>query len=113
MWSLIFKNFKKASGGYILILITFLIPIIIWGTDWILKQSKLFERETYKMAAAASVAQAVADSIYPGRPWDKQKNYVYSMGAQHYNDACSCHLKFLSPMASTSKGLVAQMLLKT
>ena len=83
------KKFKKlvaSPHGISAFVVAISLPIIIYGTTYLIKYTKKSVVETNNFEIPYVIGKKLAQSYNPGKNWDKQKDYLYSVAAQIYND---------------------------
>ena len=83
------KKFKKLVAspyGISALVVAISLPIIIYGTTYLIKYTKKSVVETNNFEIPYVIGKKLAQSYNPGKNWDKQKDYLYSVAAQIYND---------------------------
>ncbi len=74
------------SKGVAAILVVISLPLITLGINYLIKYTQSSNVETGKFEIPYMIAKNVAKAFNPGRTWDEQKDYLYSIAAQTYND---------------------------
>lgn len=74
------------SKGVAAILLIFFLPVITVGIHYLVEYTKKSNVETGDHEIPYVISKNVAKSFNPGRAWDEQKDYLYSVAAQTYND---------------------------
>jgi hypothetical protein len=80
------KHAPLESKGIATILLIFFLPVITLGIHYLVEYTKKSDFETGDHEIPYVIAKNVAKSFNPGRTWDEQKDYLYSVAAQTYND---------------------------
>lgn len=92
LWNIVRQLIKKFSfkklnkKGFALILVAISIPVILAGINYAIKLIEKSNKDISKFEVPYIVALSVANHFNPGKSWDSQYHYLYSIGAQAYND---------------------------
>ncbi|MDR2068143.1 MAG: hypothetical protein LBP41_04110, partial [Holosporaceae bacterium] len=99
------EKFRRQRGGYVLMLVSLLIPVILAAVSYTVKLVQKSHNSLIKTSASAAVAQAIMRVYNPGKTWTNQKTKVYSAGAQALNDR-AYHLQKSMTMAAPTTVVV-------
>jgi hypothetical protein len=77
-------NLSK-SKGFAAILVAAFIPLVMYGLSYLVKYTQESDVDTKRFEIPYVIGKNIAQSFDPGKTWDEQKDYLYSVGAQTYN----------------------------
>ncbi|MBE6447042.1 MAG: hypothetical protein E7015_00960 [Alphaproteobacteria bacterium] len=82
----IFRSIKKPQKGYAAIVVAVAMIVFILFFQYIRTGITQSDVQTSTFETPYAIAQSIANKFNPGRSWEIQADYLYSVGAQTYND---------------------------
>ena len=86
--SLINLSKSKIKGFAAMLMVAF-IPLVMYGLSYLVKYIQKSDIDTKKFEIPYVIGKNIAQSFNPGKTWNDQKDCLYSIGAQTYNDESS------------------------
>ena len=80
---------KSKTKGFAAVLAAAFVPIVMFGLSYLVKYTQKSDTDTKRFETPYIIGKNIAQSFNPGKTWDEQKDCLYSIGAQIYNDEFS------------------------
>ncbi len=74
------------SKGFVTILLAIFVPVIMLGAGYLIKYTNKSNVDISNFEVPYVVGVNLSKSFNPGKTWDEQKTYLYSIAARTYND---------------------------
>lgn len=80
------RGLFKRQAGVVAILVAAFIPVLILSVNYLIKYTQKSRSDITVFEVPYVIGKAVAGAFNPGKSWNDQKEYLYSVAAQIYND---------------------------